>query len=291
MAVEFPTLLPVLLLLAGTASAGWWWPFGKQYDVKLTAFDQLALPGETVQLRAKLEHQGKLGINPDLHGYPLRIRCPPLIDQEVKTGKDGMATVELKAPAEAKTYPIQVTFPGSDHHRPAEAAARLFVWPKDARILITDVDMTVSNLAELRVPFTANARIPALPGAVEALTELSKTYRIIYLSARDDALCHKSCCWLCERGFPEGPFVCRDFRLGSKQEAFKRELITELKKRFPGIAVGVGDKPSDASAYLKNDLQAFLIAPRDRSKLAKEAIVVTSWQEVRERLCREAAKP
>jgi hypothetical protein len=272
-------------LAAAPAMASWSGVFGNDFDVKLTTFDQLAVPGEAVTLRAKLEHQGKLGINPDMRGYPLLIQCPPLIDREVKTGKDGVVTIEVKVPADAKSvHPIKVTFPGSDHHRPAEAASKLFVWPKDARILITDVDMTVSNLAELRVPFTPNDRIPALPGAVEALTELAKTYRIIYLSARDDALCSRTCGWLCDKGFPEGPFFCRDFKIGSKQEMFKREFIADLKKRFPNVAIGVGDKPSDAGAYLSNGLRAFIIARKDRTKLPKEVVVVESWKELREQL-------
>lgn len=278
--------LPVLLLLTAPAAA-WWWPFGQQYDVKLTAFDQLAAPGETVVVRAKIEHQGVLGINPDMRGYPLRISVGTLLEQEVKTGRDGMAQLEVRVPTDtAAKVPIKVSFAGSGHHRPAEAMSRLFVWPADSRVLITDVDLTISGLAELRVPFTANDKIPCLPGAVEALTELSKTYRIIYLSARDDALCNKTCGWLCQMNFPEGPFFCRDLTLTSRQESFKRETIAALKRRFPGVAIGVGDKPTDAGAYLSNGLQTFIINPKDRGKLAKEAMVVESWQEVRERLKR-----
>lgn len=288
MALALALGLPALLSLTTFASMAGWWPWSRMYDVKLTVFDQLAVPGETVTLRAKLEHQGKLGINPDLRGYPLRFSCPPLADQEVKTGRDGMATLEVRVPADAKgIYPVKVAFPGSDHHRPDEAAGRLFAWPADSRILVTDVDLTISGLAELKVPFTPNQRIPTLPGAVEALTELGKTYRIVYLSARDDALCNRTCSWLCASGFPEGPFFCRDFHLGSKQEAFKRAFLADLKKRFPNVAVGVGDKPSDAGAYLANGLRTFIINPKDRERLPKEAVVVESWKEVRERLSKE----
>ena len=118
MDLTFAVALPALLVLT-TSAAGWWWPLGRQYDVKLTAFDQLARPGETVVVRAKLEHQGVLGVNPDLRGYPLRIAVGPLVDQEVRTGRDGVAALEITVPAEAKAqYPIQVAFAGSmEGHR------------------------------------------------------------------------------------------------------------------------------------------------------------------------------
>ena len=170
------------------------------------------------------------------------------------------------------------------HHQPAEATGRVFLWPADSRILITDVDHTISDLALLKVPFTPNERIPALPGAAVALTELSRTHRIVYLSARDEALYDKTRAWLQEKGFPEGPLFCREFRVSVGQETFKRQFIAEFKKRYPQTVVGIGDQPSDARAYLSNGMAALLLDPEGRAELPAGAVRVSSWREVLQQL-------
>jgi hypothetical protein len=252
-----------------------------RYEPWLTAFDSLAQPGAAVPLRAKLEHAGPWGIHLHMRGYPLRFTSPGLANQESKTAEESSATVQVKAPPGApQLYRVTVSFAGSAHHEAARAVSRLFVWPKNSLILITDVDHTISDLSELKIPFTADERIPPLPGAVKALRELAITYRIIYLSARDEILYEKTRAWLEKKGFPEGPVFCRDFHLGDKQEAFKQRFIAELKKQYPNISVGVGDQPSDAHAYLNNGLRAFLIEPKESSAAPKGAVVVRSWKEV-----------
>src|SRR5204863_234690 len=81
-------------------------------------------------------------------------------------------------------------------------------------------------------------KTPPMPGAVEALTALSRLYRIVYLSARDEVLYEKTKAWLDDKGFPEGPVFCRDFHIGSRQEVFKQRFIAELKGHFPRVVVG-----------------------------------------------------
>jgi hypothetical protein len=252
-----------------------------RYETWLTAYDSLAQPGATVPMRAKLEHAGPWGIHLHMRGYPIRFASPALVNQESNTAEESTATVQVKTPPGAsQLYRVTATFAGSAHHEVARSVGRLFVWPKNSPILITDVDHTISDLSELKVPFTADERIPPLPGAVKALRELALTYRIIYLTARDEILYEKTRAWLEKKGFPEGPVFCRDFHLGDKQEAFKQRFIAEFKKRYPSVSVGVGDQPSDAHAYLSNGLTAFLIAPKDSSTAPKGAVVVRSWREV-----------
>jgi hypothetical protein len=252
-----------------------------RYDPWLTAFDALTRPGATVPIRAKLEHAGPWGVHLHMRGYSIRFVSPGLVNQESRTAEESTATVQVKPPpGSLPLYRITATFAGSAHHAAARAVSRLFVWPKNSLILITDVDHTISDLSELKVPFTADDRIPPLPGAVQALRELAIKYRIIYLTARDEVLYEKTRAWLTTQGFPEGPVFCRDFHLGDTQEAFKQRFIFELKKHYPNVAVGVGDQSSDAHAYLNNGLRTFLIEPKQSGAAPKGAVVVRSWQEV-----------
>jgi len=53
-----------------------------------------------------------------------------------------------------------------------------------------------------------------------------------------------------------------------------------LKKRFPNIVAGVGDKVSDANAYLANGLNAIIIGPERDDGLPAKAIWVKTWAEI-----------
>ena len=67
----------------------------------------------------------------------------------------------------------------------------------------------------------------------------------------------------------------------TKQGAFKTQFLIELKKRFPNIKGGIGNRPHDALAYLSAGVQPWIIrAKEEPSKFAKETRFVTQWQEV-----------
>jgi hypothetical protein len=282
-------VVPSLLFAMGLTSE--WSAAGETPNILLTAFDEVAHPGEAVTLRAKLERLGWWGLHFHMHGNALTFSSPGLVNREVKTAEEGMATVAVRMPeGSAGLYRVRVGFAGSGQHQSAEAVGHIFVWPKDSPVLVTDIDHTISDLSILQVPFTPNRETPALAGAVEALTELARTYRIVYLTARDEILLERTRAWLSEKGFPEGPLFCRDFHLGGRQETFKRQFLAELKGRYPYLVVGVGDQPSDARAYLSNGLKAFLLNPDDMCQVPRQAIVVRSWREVRDGLLGEPEK-
>jgi hypothetical protein len=252
-----------------------------RYDVKLTVYDQLLLPGEPIALEAKLEHDGIAGLNPDMRGYPLRFTIPTALDQEVMTAREGVAALSVRSShASGDPTRVIVRFPGSRLHRPVEVAGRIFVWPAASPILIIDIDHTISDLSEFDVLFTENAHIPALPGAVETLATLARRYRIIYLTARDHAFYNKTRAWLEGRGFPEGPLFTRDYHVWETRGTFKRNFIAKLKERYPNMAVGVGDRPDDAQAYLDNGMKTLIIDPTGEGRFPGQALVVSSWREV-----------
>ncbi len=220
-----PIGLPMLALVGLVATGPSSWADDELYAVKLTVYDQLVLPGEPITLEAKLEHEGIGGLNPDMRGYPLRFVIPEFLDQEVMTAQEGVATLSLRSSHGPRSPGrVSVRFPGSRLHQPAEVTGRIFVWPAGIPILIIDIDHTISDLREIDVVFTANAQIPALPGAVEALAKLAQRYQIIYLTARDHAFYNKTRAWLDVRGFPEGPLFTRDFHIWETRGTFKAQL-------------------------------------------------------------------
>jgi phosphatidate phosphatase APP1 len=259
--------------------------------LKVTAFDTLGSPDQEIALRAKVERDGPGLFNPDLRGRRLQFLARPWLEREAVTDHEGTATIAVMAPAAPGRHDVTSSVARGQGLANAEATVRLFLWPADSTILVTDVDHTVSNLSEPLVPVTPNRDIPPLPGAVESLERLAHAYRVVYLSARDDLLYNKTRAWLQDKRFPDGPLFCRDYYVGQSQAGFKTRLLADLKKRFPKVVVGVGDRASDAEAYLANGMAAYLIDPESKGRFPAGSIAVRSWAEVEKRLLEKAAEP
>ncbi len=75
---------------------------------------------------------------------------------------------------------------------------------------------------------------------------------------------------------------------------FKSSELALTRKRFPGIQIGIGDKPSDAQAYVDNGMKAYLLPhykekAKDMRKMAKSIRqlrgegrlqVVKNWEQI-----------
>ena len=271
-----PILMMAIALGAGARAED----AGERFGAVLTAFDALARPGEVADVRAKLEHAGVAGIHPHLRGYAADLlgrragsrgghgrgggRDGPRPDAPVAPG--GVARV--RGPLRRQPAPPPGRGDGA-RLRLAGGSRRRWSWTSTGR----------SPTCRMRdVLFVGNAAIPAVAGAVEALTRLARTHRIIYLTARDESLYNKTRAWLELRGFPEGPLFTRDYNvLGPGRGAFKRRFLVDLRKRFPGVAAGVTDTPADAQAYLDAGLKAIALGP-DARRFPPGAVVVPAWQ-------------
>jgi hypothetical protein len=133
-----------------------------------------------------------------------------------------------------------------------------------------------------------------LADSVEVLGRVSKRYGIVYLTDRPDLPARKSKNWLADNGYPSGPLLfsrMEDLREGGR---FKSGGLAGLRRDFPGLAVGIGERPSDAQAYVDNGMSAYLIPnfkenPKDMRALAAEIRalrgqgrlqVVDNWRQI-----------
>jgi hypothetical protein len=97
---------------------------------------------------------------------------------------------------------------------------------------------------------------------VAAVSDLAREFNIVYMTARRWFMRDKSRQWLERHGFPIGPILCRGPYMTSAGE-FKRGVIADLRGKFPGIFVGIGDRAHDAHACLSNRIPAILFRPRE----------------------------
>jgi hypothetical protein len=259
------------------------------------AFDSLADPGKPVDLVVRLmllkKFQGIEGVTVEFD----------LADKHLgkaKTDKDGYARVAW-TPPQAGDYKIMAAITGVSDETgkkllELEAASLLVAArPKATKFVVIDLDHTVVASSFFRV-LTFGAR--PMPGAAKAVTDLARTYSVIYLTHRPDLLTGKSKDWLSENGFPRAPLLVSELKDVFDSGKYKTGRIKDLRKEFPGLSIGIGDKFSDAEAYVDNGLQAYLIPHYERDtddakdlekvaaqvrKLDGRIQVVDNWDEVR----------
>jgi hypothetical protein len=252
-------------------------------NATIRAYDLLALPGETVEILAKLETAGPAGVAPDLPGAVLRFDLPDGRSAEATTDADGKARVRLAAPDTPGDHPVEVSVaPGTSWCAEPDSLL-LRVLPPDPDLLVVDLDGTVTGASVVEV--VAGSPEP-YPGAPETLAELARERPALYLTARDDSLLARTREFLAEHGFPRAPLICADYRLDRlSAEDFKRETLLALRTRFRGAWTGVGDREEDARAYLAAGLGALVIRPDgDFADLPPGTEAVRSWKEIRSRL-------
>lgn len=267
---------------------------GTEGGMVFYAFDTLAHPNEPVGLIARIqtvELQGLTGIK---IGFSLDSE---LIDSAL-TDKDGFANIDWTPPV-AGIYEFQVEVleaPKKLYHELSEFGAIPLIvatHPKDHRLVVIDLDHTVVDSSFFRVLLGGGK---PMADSVEVTERISQKYGIVYLTHRPDLMTHRSKSWLRKHGYPTGPLLVSQLRqvVGSSGK-FKTAKLTELRAEFPNTRIGIGDKLSDAQAYVDNDMTAYLIPhydPSDPDELVDMAgaisrlrgqgrlNVVTGWRQI-----------
>lgn len=254
-------------------------PGEEKKSAKLQGYDVLTTAGKEVVLRAKLERQGSLGINPDLNGHELVFHLEGQELGRTKTTDDGTASFQWQIPEpKSGEWEFQVSLPEDSRYGSQNALFRVFIRDPKRPSLVIDLDGTICASSELEVGLKAANEIEAIEGAAAALQELSKSFDLVYLTARDDALINKTREWLDLRGFPRAPLLVRDIKLWNlSAEKYKTNRLLELKKEFHLFA-GVGDRKEDALAYMAAGMQAYLIGKP--VEIPQGARKLVNWAEI-----------
>ena len=132
---------------------------------------------------------------------------------------------------------------------------------KDTAFVVVDLDHTTVGSSFLMV-LTGQAE--PMADAQDALRTIGEQYSLIYLTHRPEEMGITTKQWLIDHDFPRAPLLMAQLSqsIGSSGE-FKTERLAKIKEAFPGLAIGIGDKLSDAEAYLANGMTAYLIPHYD----------------------------
>lgn len=201
---------------------------------------------------------------------------------EAEVGRDGAATV-VYTPQEEREYRIRAGCRLCPGGKPGTVLSTLFARSTRRPGIILDIDRTLFASSTFAAVFRKSRSVSPLADAVQATHELNERYDLIIVTGRKRYLREKTKRWLRMKGFPPAPvFFAPAFRPVLSHERFKFELIRELKSSWPNITVGIGDRDSDARAYLANGLRAIII--REKGHCPPGAIVARDWRAIRELL-------
>jgi hypothetical protein len=286
---------------------------------KLTSMDLLALPGERIVLRAKIERDWPGFPNPDLPGVELEFVGPwqpadggrkpsePAPDPQgpppaaaavlgaATSGRDGVAQLDAAAPAVPGNHFFWVRLKEPQKRRVREPVVlfTVSVMTADEPILLTDMDNTIvrAEPGDLQAIVGRDPEKPEpAPGAAQALSDLSRSYRIVYLTARSSYLAHRTRRWLAFHHFPAGAVLFRDLEaewrdLDWSASEFKKRVIRDsIKSRFHEVRWGVGNTAGDAEAYAENGVRAVILGGELRSSVERFGALVkpaADWSEAK----------
>ncbi len=201
---------------------------------------------------------------------------------QARTGPGGSATLSY-TPSEEKDYHLVASYEASSRSRAATAHATIFSRSTSRQAIVLDLDGTLSSSSTFRAVFRRNRSISPLADAVEVTKALAQKYSLLIVTGRRTYLRRKTKRWLADKGFPQipiffSPVVFRPFA----HKKFKTRLIRQLKETWPNISIGIGDRDSDATAYLANGLKAIII--RRKGRCPSGAIVLPDWRSIQQTL-------
>ncbi len=260
-------------------------------------FDQIVGPDKAVELTARVLSVRKQSAVKDV---TVEFRLGSEKIGTAKTDPDGLAKLKWKPP-KIGDYSLKVAIvdvPNKDFADMKEitpAPLVVVVRDKKSRVIVIDLDHTVVDASFFSVLFGTPR---AMAGSAGVIKELHKKGDcIVFLTHRPDLLASKSKSWLRKKGFIEAPLLVSSLKDLADSGKFKAERIKALRKDFPNTSIGIGDKFSDAEAYIDNGMTAYLIPDYDRRdddeddlrklakkvrKLDRRTQVVDTWQEVRD---------
>lgn len=288
-----PLLLAGLILALGVGGCGFLRSvFGEKEGYLFEGYDTLALPGEEVAVKVRLQEGSLLRDKPDV---PLRFAENGRMRATARTDGDGYASVRFTPPSPGDYVVTAEAMPGAlEKMPPGPARAIVCCRQADAPLIIVDLDKTLVG-AGFRTVLMSDP--PPMPRSIEVMNQLARRFTVVYLTHRLDYLGPKSKGWLAAHGYPRGPVLLsdkREFLQGSGH--YKAEVLGNLRRRFTGRFIGIGDKPSDIQAYLAHRAEAFLLmriredaGPRDLRAMAStlqslppNVQVVSNWDEIRQ---------
>jgi hypothetical protein len=271
-------LLLVVLVLAAFIGLGS--PTRNHDNLVFEGFDAVCLPGEEVDVSAMLERRDRFGMRKRIPGVPVMFHHEGRFLGGATTDAEGIATLAF-ATSEPGYYEVEARIESPDLGS-LRTSSLVAAMSDDDHILVVDVDHTLAAKPGLADSLLGNyENLEPVDGAREALENLYKDYQFFYLTERSDRHIGTTERWLRHYGFPPGPI---HFKVGSflvRGTDHRKRRLLELKQKWPGVQLGIGDSAADAELFLSCGMRAFILDEDSGSSLLPTgADNIRDWEEL-----------
>ncbi|HUW83161.1 MAG TPA: hypothetical protein VMZ31_10230 [Phycisphaerae bacterium] len=253
--------------------------FGGCGPAVLSVSDAIVSPGEPVRLTAFVYRDTIRGVGRDIEGVQVRFRVDGSPARSARTDDDGWTSVQWALPSGgASRFEATALVDG----RTTQAGGAIYTWDKERIILAVDVDGTLAQTDyDDLILGRRDAGSQPLPDAQQTLDQLSADFHILYLTARPQYYVEKTRRWLKDCGFPTGPvFTAPRLRDTIRHTRFKRRMLATLRKDWPNLLIGIGNKAADAEAYGASGMLSLIVRRVPDKDLGPHAIMLADWPAV-----------
>ena len=179
---------------------------GKDCLYQVNGYDVVTVPGETIQVRARIAAGDFLDDPP---GVPIRFERDGRTVAQVPTDDEGYAAFAFTPDAPGDYVFTASLAPGVTPDPPPPAQVLVTCRDAAAPLLIVDLDKTVVASGFKTVLW---GEPEPMPDSQDVLARLGQDFTVVYLTFRVDYLGPKTRDWLCRHDYPCGPVLLANVR-------------------------------------------------------------------------------
>ncbi|MBN2446484.1 MAG: hypothetical protein JXO22_07160, partial [Phycisphaerae bacterium] len=245
----------------------------------LTVHDAIVGRSGRVLLVAYVSRESIAGLQKGLANLEINFSIAGQPVGTATTNSHGRAMLEC-TPSDLTTHDFTARTDRSD--AALSCTGQLFVWDSDQSAIVVDIDKTLCDTDHDHLYLKASDDSPPIVGAAEALTALASDYYIAYLTARPHFLFDKTRQWLADNGFPDGPLLmAQGWKSTIRYERYKRRELLRLREFATNLLIGIGDRESDAEAYVANGMLAIHMTSETKTNPVPLTIALADWHAIR----------
>lgn len=197
---------------------------------------------------ADLKKPTLFGIDRDIEQLPVRFSCGGKELGRIRCDDDGRAILECILPdSQGMAIEAVASVDGVE----IRAEAKVYRWNPDRVIVVVDIDDTISDTDFDDAWLDEEDRdSKPIRHSRETLSDVARDFQILYLTARPCSLLDKTQRWLTTHGYPAAPVMVSHRKTDLLQQGtFKTRQLARLKRTWPNVLIGIGDRQRDARAY------------------------------------------
>ncbi|MEZ0230525.1 MAG: hypothetical protein ACAI25_18025 [Planctomycetota bacterium] len=257
----------------------------------LTGFDAL-VPAGSAKAKVRFKVRRDSASPYDLKGVKVEFRAKGSSLGTAVTDARGYAELSVSVPASptdllvtgriaAASFVGALDSTNSVTYVASDAFLLLAVRDAARRMLVTDIDMTISALPWAQVVALPIEQLPPVPGAPRGLSDIAKDCSVVYITGRDWTYTAKSKNWLTHWKFPRGPVLLRDEGDKANNYDQRSRVLEQLQPLFPKLLYGFGNRTTDAEVFDDHGLTPYIFHTQEPGPYPSYSVVAKDWDALR----------